>query len=278
MMKNILQQTAITKGINNISTSPVIQSNTFETTNNDNSYLKFNGRDSLISDYSVKIAKGINKIKRNKSKSDSLLSHEESTITNDKYNKHLKSIQNDEIRAAEEAYAKNLKLVKKQKMKYIRLQRHLSRNIFLIPLCVMFSALSAAAIISTYITDNYQIITYDMDKLKYLIDETNNKSFIMVKEQSTTRIDIQQTSHMSIFKRFIIYLFKERNFNRKSSFNRVPNNYFYKLIFNKSDDYFSIEQSLIINNNYSIITKTDFYQQTLGIFSRCNYLSSLNLT
>lgn len=81
---------------------------------------------------------------------------------------------NEEARLAEEALATNIKLIKKQKAKFIRLQKILSRNVFLIPLCAVFSILSAATIFCSTLTDYYEIITYDLDKLKRNIEIENN--------------------------------------------------------------------------------------------------------
>jgi hypothetical protein len=84
---------------------------------------------------------------------------------------------NEEARLAEEALAANLKLLKKQKARFMRLQKILSRNVILIPLCAIFSILSAVLIFSsTLLTDEFEYVTYDLNALKLKIDKENNKT------------------------------------------------------------------------------------------------------
>ena len=82
----------------------------------------------------------------------------------------------EEARLAEEALASNLKLLKKQKAKFLRLQKILSRNVFLIPMCAIFSVLSAATIFFSTLSHNFEHTIYDMSRLSSLIESENNKS------------------------------------------------------------------------------------------------------
>lgn len=82
----------------------------------------------------------------------------------------------EETRLAEEALAQNLKLLKKQKVRFIRLQKILSRNVILIPLCALFSILSATTLFAGTLTDYYQFFYYDIDILKQNIEAYNNNS------------------------------------------------------------------------------------------------------
>jgi hypothetical protein len=88
----------------------------------------------------------------------------------------------EEARLAEETMNTNLKLMRKQKLRFIRLQKILSRNIILIPLCVIFSIISAATIFSSTLTDYYEIFTYDEDKLRHNIELENNSTLLHIQQ------------------------------------------------------------------------------------------------
>ena len=85
-----------------------------------------------------------------------------------------------ETRLAEEAMAQNLKLLKKQKARFLRLQKILSRNIVLIPLCVLFSVLSAGTIFAATLTNHYQYIYFDIAKLRSNVEYENNRTLSRV--------------------------------------------------------------------------------------------------
>ena len=82
----------------------------------------------------------------------------------------------EEARLAEEALASNLKLLKKQKAKFLRLQKILSRNVILLPMCAIFSVLSAATIFASGLLDHYEDIVYDVESLEASIRRENNHS------------------------------------------------------------------------------------------------------
>lgn len=82
----------------------------------------------------------------------------------------------EEARLAEEALASNLKLLKKQKAKFLRLQKILSRNVILLPMCAIFSVLSAATIFASGLLDHYEDIVYDVESLEASIRRENNFS------------------------------------------------------------------------------------------------------
>ena len=88
----------------------------------------------------------------------------------------------EEARLAEEAMNTNLKLMRKQKLRFIRLQRILSRNIILIPLCAIFTVISAATIFSSTLTDSYEIFTYDENKLRHNIELENNATLLQIQQ------------------------------------------------------------------------------------------------
>jgi hypothetical protein len=82
----------------------------------------------------------------------------------------------NDAKMAEEALAANIKLLKKQKSRLLHLQKILSRNVFLIPLCAAFSILSAVTIFGSTLTDHYESMNYDMVQLTNLIQIKNNNS------------------------------------------------------------------------------------------------------
>ena len=82
----------------------------------------------------------------------------------------------EETRLAEEALAANLKLIKKQKAKFLRLQRILSRNVFIIPMCIIFTILSSLSIYAATVTNYYELVTFNITQLQQNINAENIKS------------------------------------------------------------------------------------------------------
>ncbi len=82
----------------------------------------------------------------------------------------------EETRQAEEALAQNLKLLKKQKMRFHNLQKILSRNVILLPLCAFFTVLSAVTLLTGTLTDYYQYSSFDINTLRMNIEVQNNAS------------------------------------------------------------------------------------------------------
>lgn len=83
---------------------------------------------------------------------------------------------NEEARLAEEALAANLKLLKKQKARFMRLQKILSRNVILIPVCAILSFLSASLIFAATFTEQFETVKYDVATLKLRMIAENNKT------------------------------------------------------------------------------------------------------
>lgn len=83
----------------------------------------------------------------------------------------------EETRLREESMAQNLKLMKKQKTRLARLQKILSRNVILIPLCAVFTILSVVTLLISTSTDYYQYVSYDFDILMTNIESENNISY-----------------------------------------------------------------------------------------------------
>lgn len=63
-----------------------------------------------------------------------------------------------------------------KKAKFLRLQKILSRNVILIPLCAVFSVLSAFTIFASTLTDHYELISYDVEFLRKQVELENNRS------------------------------------------------------------------------------------------------------
>lgn len=62
------------------------------------------------------------------------------------------------------------------KAKFLRLQKILSRNVILIPLCAVFSVLSAFTIFASTLTDHYELISYDVEFLRRQVEFENNRT------------------------------------------------------------------------------------------------------
>lgn len=62
------------------------------------------------------------------------------------------------------------------KAKFLRLQKILSRNVILIPLCAVFSVLSAFTIFASTLTDHYELISYDVEFLRRQVEFDNNRT------------------------------------------------------------------------------------------------------
>jgi hypothetical protein len=97
----------------------------------------------------------------------------------------------EEARLAEEALAANLKLIKKQKAKFLRLQRILSRNVFIIPMCVVFTILSSLSIFGATLTDHFEYATYNITHLRRLIDAENNNSLALINSATGLRLTLE---------------------------------------------------------------------------------------
>lgn len=109
-----------------------------------------------------------------KSKSSNVESHDD-LLENEKQDEIMDEF--EETRLREESMAQNLKLMKKQKTRLARLQKILSRNVILIPLCAMFTILSVATLLISTSTDYYQYVSYDYDILMNNIESENNISY-----------------------------------------------------------------------------------------------------
>jgi len=109
----------------------------------------------------------------------------------------------EEEKRREESMAQNLKLIKKQKTRLARLQKILSRNVILIPLCAICMVLSAASLIVSTSTDYYQYVTYDIDILKANIELQNNFSYEKIAELMNKTVVPEMSTEKSTQNRIV---------------------------------------------------------------------------
>ena len=173
--------------------------------------------------FSLKLIKRENSVKKQKPQLEKVKSISRSD--DDLIDNEVDEIdRNEEARLAEEALAANLKLIKKQKARFLRLQKILSRNVVLIPLCAIFSVLTAISIFGATLTDHYEFITYDVNILKYQINIENNNSLAQI--NAITNLNLTLSDLFNINKKIIDDLNKnldDSNNNKKPSTN-INNN------------------------------------------------------
>jgi hypothetical protein len=173
---------------------------------------------------------------------------------------------NEEARLAEEALTVNIKLLKKQKAKFLRLQRILSRNVFLIPLCAIFTVLSAACIFLSTLSDYYEFISYDINELNYLIQLENNRTLNFFNQSiktSTVYTTITKKGGSSIFSQ------AQNSSLHLSQFNY----YFYEM--SSFDDYHIITRRNYTYKDNSTVRTNVLFSTFSGIWKLCNYLSGI---
>lgn len=195
----------------------------------------------------------------------------------------------EEAKIAEEAYAANIKLLKKQKARFIRLQRILSRNVFLIPLCAVFSVLSAASLFASTLTNHYELISYDISYLRRQIELENNNSLTQI--NSLTNSNFTQADLFFTNKKLLDKLDQSGS----DSDSNNPNTQYVKdnkktspprsLIQERLQSLFFYDLTNIIKDYY-VVTRHNFpgvdntsvktnilYETHSGIWKFCNYLS-----
>lgn len=214
----------------------------------------------------------------------------------------------EEARLAEEALATNLKMIKKQKAKFIRLQKILSRNVILIPLCAIFSILSAVTIFCSSLTDYYEIITYDLNKLRRNIQIENNSTMLHIqhylnennktiddflinrlKQNDTNRQkrDLENKkklyddsmalggiliSHDDTAPHLKEQIVSQPDLDHLSSLPiQLKNAYIYDLV--EFSDYSFLFRRHFFTNDTKYIKKSIIYTTHSGIWRQCNYLS-----
>ena len=187
----------------------------------------------------------------------------------------------EDTRLAEEAMAANLKLLKKQKARFLRLQRILSRNVFLIPLCAVFSVLSAASIFAATLTDYYEHINYDIIELRKTIDLENNRTLAQLNQNSNLNhsrfSELSKQIKSSISEStFLPSIKASTTTTTTTTINPITSPhlkqiYIYDLI-NLKDHYVITRRNAMSNDNSTLKTNI-VYQTYAGIWRVCNYLS-----
>ena len=210
----------------------------------------------------------------------------------------------EETRLAEEALAQNLKMLKKQKVRFIRLQKILSRNVILIPLCALFSVLSAVTLFAGTLTDYYQFVYYDINILKQNIEAYNNNSLKKVDRLENKPVNLDTTTksilnHSIAFikntkhaeKKTTTYLF-EPNFllpspisrdsqrHKKQNQKNIPNleNEVYEYTLKDIGDAHLLYMSSAYAKDNSSTRIFAVFPTHSGIWRVCNYLSSESLS
>lgn len=190
----------------------------------------------------------------------------------------------EETKLAEEAYAANIKLLKKQKARFLRLQKILSRNVILIPLCAIFSLLSAASLFISTLSDHYELISYDVNLLRRHIELENNNSLNQI--NSIANLNLTLADFLSNNKRH-----EKPSFDLNSEFEYVKDATTKKpasqrnLLTERLQSFFVYEITNIIKD-YHVVTRRNFmvtdnstlktnilYETHSGIWKQCNYLS-----
>lgn len=207
----------------------------------------------------------------------------------------------EEAKLAEEAYITNLKLIKKQKAKFLRLQKILSRNVILIPLCALFSVLSASTIFSSTLTDYYELISYDIDSLRTQIDIENNRTIADFNAKTNFNFTLDDFLSFHVTKKLTKNVrTSENDLDKPASAGTVNGNdnsiqyvnnlkdnrhspaikeqlasMFIYEISNAINDYHIVKRhSFHSNENSSNVKLNILYETHSGIWKFCNYLSS----
>ena len=186
-----------------------------------------------------------------------------------------------------ETHAINMKLLKKQKARFLRLQNIFSRNALLMPLCVLFTILSSVSFFAGTLTDHYERINYDLTRLEKAIIAENNltmsriNSIIEMNSMNTTTANSLMTTPLPTK-------------NETMLWNRLLNKYIFPIksiattsigrkdFFIYEIDWSSKEFALVTRRNYfstdnSTVKINQIYDSISGIWRRCNNLSSKSI-
>jgi hypothetical protein len=171
----------------------------------------------------------------------------------------------------------NMKILKKQKARFLRLQNIFSRNALLMPLCVLFTILSSVSIFFGTLTDHFEKIVYDLNRLEKEINKENNLTQTainsLLNSVNSTTVEGLETTTLSNYNQSMIWgssfrniLFPQKTTTRKEFF-------IYELVVNTR------EFALVSRRNYfssdnSTIKYNQIYDSYSGIWRRCNNLSS----
>lgn len=193
-----------------------------------------------------------------------------------------KSFDDGAEKSPEELYVANLKLIRKQRAKFKRLEKIISRNVFLIPFCVIFTIFSAVCIFASTLSDHFEYISYDMITIKKQIDTQNNRTFRSIEVMIQKEIKYDELVSIGKLVR------EKKTYNNKSQYVRTNNNIQINSLFKSiTDNFYSIYFiELEFYFDYYILKSFDFfdlnktsskdyliYEIYSGIWKYCNYLS-----
>ena len=175
-----------------------------------------------------------------------------------------------------EAHQLNMKLLKKQKARFLRLQNIFSQNSVLMPLCVLFSFLSSVLIFAGTLTNHYEYITYDINRLEKDIFLQNNLTLLKIVNNHLINNEISKSSSQHNNESVLLNN-KTLNFDRQIEARLVDlkNDAFLFEIHRDLSEKFAI----VTRHNYFALDNTTLkinrvYDFFSGIWKRCNYLTS----
>lgn len=188
--------------------------------------------------------------------------------------------EDEHAKSPEEAYVANLKLIRKQRAKFRRLEKVISRNVFLIPFCAIFTIFSAVSIFASTLSDHFEYISYDMIEIKKQIGIVNNRTLnsieLMIQKEfkyeelleirkliGEKKIDRNKSEYAKINGNINLFNLISKNVQ---SINIIELEFFFDFYILKSHDYLDLNKT----ESKEIV----IYELHSGIWKYCNYLSS----
>lgn len=180
----------------------------------------------------------------------------------------------------EDTYIADQKLIKKQRAKFRRLEKIMSRNIFLIPFCAIFSIFSAVSILASTLSNHFEYVSYDMITIKNQVENENNQTIRSIELLIGKKIELKDLV-------VIRQITEETKINQRKSeinqikikniFKQLKNNFKYFKIFEIEIyfDYYILKSYQYIDFNKTISKEFLVYEIHSGIWKYCNNLSGL---
>lgn len=172
------------------------------------------------------------------------------------------------------------KHIKNQREKFRRLEKIMSRNIFFILFCAIFSIFSAVSILASTLSNHFEYVSYDMITIKNQIENKNNqtirlielimeneialKDLVVIRQITEDKTINERKSHINQMK--IKNLFKQLKNNYKSFKIFEIEIYF---------DYYILKYYEYLGLNKTISKTFLIYEIHSGIWKYCNNLSGL---
>jgi len=168
-----------------------------------------------------------------------------------------------------ETHALNMKLLKKQKARFLRLQNIFSRNALLMPLCVLFTILSSVSIFAGTLTDHFEKIDYDLNRLEIEINKENNLTQtainLLLNSVNSTTVEGLETTTLSNYNQSLMWVSSFRNILFPQKTTPRKEFFIYELVVNTG------EFAIVSRRNYfspdnSTIKFNQIYDSYSGIF------------